>query len=298
MATVAETIKEVTRKHLQNGGLLYGQCVTAVGWVGGTIPELTEEEGIVELPISDVSNGGIVVGSALMGKRPIYVIRYQGFAFYNMITILNYAAKSKDMWGRSCPLFVRAIGMEGGIGPVAGHMHHGMVMRMPGIPVFAPMTPQEWLNIWEYFQNHDDPIYCSENRLSFGIDYEMGDDRQVSYKDHNIIFAIGAARLNSIEAIKKMRENGIKCSLFHLYKLKPYNPTRYHILASLQAKNVLVVDSDYSCCGASEHIAQILSQKSNRYIKTLGLAERAAGFSYQTDIITPTSNQIKEKLLC
>jgi hypothetical protein len=62
MATVAETISGITRKHLlENNGLLFGQCVTAVGWVGGTIPPLREEDGIVELPTSDVSNGGEAV---------------------------------------------------------------------------------------------------------------------------------------------------------------------------------------------------------------------------------------------
>ena len=37
--TVRETIKEITRKHLTEGkGKCYGQCLTAVGWVGGTLP--------------------------------------------------------------------------------------------------------------------------------------------------------------------------------------------------------------------------------------------------------------------
>ena len=47
--TVAQTISDTTREHLKKGNYLFGQCVTAVGWVGGTIPEMTEEEGIVEL---------------------------------------------------------------------------------------------------------------------------------------------------------------------------------------------------------------------------------------------------------
>ena len=44
--TVRETIKETVFKHLkENNGLVFGQCLSAVGWVGGTIPELTEKEG-------------------------------------------------------------------------------------------------------------------------------------------------------------------------------------------------------------------------------------------------------------
>ena len=140
--TTAETIKQITREHLEKRkGLLFGQCVTAVGWIGGTVPEMTEEEGITELSMADVAGAGIAVGAALMGRRPIYVIRYQGFMWYNAAPILNYAAKSKEMWGVPCPLFVRSLAMEGGMGPVASGAHHSLVMRMPGIPICSPMTP-------------------------------------------------------------------------------------------------------------------------------------------------------------
>ena len=78
--TVREKIKEITRKHLtEENGLCFGQCLTAVGWVGGTLPEMYEDEGMVEVTTADVANGGFVVGAGLQGVRPIYVERYQGF---------------------------------------------------------------------------------------------------------------------------------------------------------------------------------------------------------------------------
>ena len=47
-------------------------------WVGwSTLPELYEKDGMIELSMADVAGGGIAVGAALVGKRPIYVIRYQ-----------------------------------------------------------------------------------------------------------------------------------------------------------------------------------------------------------------------------
>ena len=42
--TVREAIKQITRTHLSGGNRCFGQCLTAVGWVGGTLPELYEEE--------------------------------------------------------------------------------------------------------------------------------------------------------------------------------------------------------------------------------------------------------------
>ena len=134
-----EVIKDVSRDHLKKGNQLFGQCLSAVGWVGGTVPELSESDGLVELSMADVMAGGVITGAALVGTRPIYVVRYQGFQWFNASIIANYAAKSKDLWGIPCPIFIRSIAMEGGIGPVAGSSHHGIVYRMPGIRIASPM---------------------------------------------------------------------------------------------------------------------------------------------------------------
>ena len=146
--TVRETIKNTTKKHLkENNGLLFGQCLSAVGWVGGTVPELTEKDGLVELSMADVANGGIVAGAGLSKRRPIYVIRYQGFNWFNASIILNYACKSKEIWDVPCPIFIRGIAMEGSIGPVAGSSHHSLYYRMPGVRILSPMTVKKYFHI-------------------------------------------------------------------------------------------------------------------------------------------------------
>ena len=55
--SVRETIKSITYSHLkEKDGLCFGQCLTAVGWVGGTLPELYEEDGMIEVTTADVAN--------------------------------------------------------------------------------------------------------------------------------------------------------------------------------------------------------------------------------------------------
>ncbi len=291
MATVAETIRTATRRHLEErNGLLFGQCVTAVGWIGGTVPEMTEEHGIVELSMADVAGPGIAVGAALVGRRPIFVCRYQGFMWYNAASLVNYAAKSKAMWGVPCPIFVRALAMEGGIGPVASGCHHSMIMRMPGIAVCAPMTPGEWLEGWEWFLSHDEPVYASEHRRSFSIDYEM---KPMLNEEASItIFAISAARLNALEAIRLLSEEGISCDLIHLVWLKPFRITEL-MLASLQRTGLgVVVDSDFETAGASRSLAYELMLASGVPVRALGLEDRTAGFAPQFDNVTPTAVRI------
>ena len=174
--TVRETIKEITRHHLsKENGLVFGQCLTAVGWVGGTLPEMYEEDGMVELSMADVAGGGIVVGSALAGRKPMYVIRYQGFNWYNCPSVVNYAAKSKAIWNIPCSLLVRGVAMEGAIGPVAGSSHHSLYYRMPGLKIASPMTPKEYRWVYDCFMKNDDVIYVSEHRGSYNNSDELED---------------------------------------------------------------------------------------------------------------------------
>lgn len=293
--TVAETIKQITRKHLlENKGILLSQCVTAVGWIGGTVPEMTEEEGIVELSMADVAGSGIAVGSALSGRRPIYVIRYQGFMWYNAAPLLNYAAKSKEMWRVPCPIFVRSLAMEGGMGPVASAAHHGMVMRMPGMPLCSPMTPGEWTSAWEWFMSHDDPLYVSEHRRSFSVDYEM--NPVINDQAEITIFSISASRLNALEAVKLLEKEGISCNLIHLFWLKPFQITDLMLDSLKKTRIGLVTDSDFEICGASRSIAYELMLASNAPVYALGLEDRTAGFAPHLDNPTPPVLKIIKKI--
>lgn len=291
MNTVAETIKETTKKHLlENNGLLYGQCVSAVGWIGGTVPELTEDQGIVELPTSDSSNPGIVCGAALAGRRPIYAIRYQGFMTYNSCSILNYAAKSKEMWDVPCPIFVRSIGMEGSIGPVAGGVHHSMVARHPGIPVFAPISPQEWIYTWNYFMSHDDPVYCSEHRLSFKNNKEITDRICLTDTKKTTIIQIGPSRLKQEELLQLFKGN---VNIINCFRLKPFvlDESQWNVIKNYTSE-IVIVDSDYEYCSISKDIAYEIMLKYKIPSYVIGLEDRTSGFGHECDNLTPSPSKI------
>lgn len=292
-ATTAETIREITRHHLtSNNGLLLGQCVTAVGWIGGTVPDC---EGLVEIPMTDVAGPGFAVGCALMGRRPIFVVRYQGFMWYNSSSLVNYAAKSKQVWGVPVPIFIRSIGMEGnGIGHTASSSIHSIFMHSPGMPVAAPMTPGEYQSVWDHFMANDDPIYVSEHRRSFTLKDEMEnvvrDDAQVT------VIGISAARLNMLEAAAELEPQGIHCDLFHLVWLKPLGITE-EILASLRKTGIgVVIDSDYEIAGASRSIAYELMHRTGVPVYALGLEDRVCGVAAHLENITPSPRKIADTL--
>ena len=290
--TLRDTIKQTVNEHLLSGkGKAYGQCLTAVGWVGGTLPELYEEDGMVELSMADVAGGAIVTGAALAGNRPIYVVRYQGFQWYNCVSIVNYAAKSKELWKRTCPVFIRSIAMEGGIGPVAGSSHHSLVYRMPGIKVASPMCPSEYKEVYENFMDNDVPVYVSEHRKSYDVkeDFPTYD----SYDNPDLtVFAISITRLEMKKLYELAEENNLKLNIFHILWLSPLQVDDRSLVSLQKSKfGGLVLDDDYDK-GCMSSIANTLSIKTNKIVRCLGLEDRTAGFYQNVDNLPPTAKKI------
>jgi len=293
--TVRDTIKEITKNHLTKGlGKCYGQCLTAVGWVGGTLPEMYEDEGMIELSMADVAGGGIVTGAALAGDRPIYVVRYQGFQWYNAATIVNYAAKSKEIWGRTCPVFVRSIAMEGAVGPVAGSSHHSLVHRMPGIKVIAPMTPKEYEYAYDCYMNDDVPYYISEHRKSYDNTEEL--DNIINDEADFTIFPISITRLEMKKLIKLAKEEELTLNIIHQLWIKPFSvPFIWKNALNNSKYGGLVTDDDF-VEGTASSIANELSLATSKKVYTLGLEERVAGFHPDVDSLPPTAKKIMDKL--
>jgi pyruvate/2-oxoglutarate/acetoin dehydrogenase E1 component len=294
--TVRDTIKSLTRNHLEvEKSLCFGQCLTAVGWVGGTLPEMYEDEGMVEVTTADVANGGFVVGAGLQGIRPIYVVRYQGFQWYNSPIIVNYASKSKEIWGIPCPIFVRSIAMEGGMGPVAGSSHHSIYQRMPNTKILAPMTPLEYEFTYNKFMKDDEVYYISEHRRSYDNTEELND---VVLEDSDIVlFPISITRFDAIEAVKILLEKGIRTSIIHQLWIKPFTfQDHWKDCLNKSKYGGLVLDDDYEQ-GVASSIAHRMMLESNKKVHTLGLEHRTAGFHKNVDNLPPSPERIVNKVM-
>jgi pyruvate/2-oxoglutarate/acetoin dehydrogenase E1 component len=246
------------------------------------------------LPMADVAGGGIVTGSGLVNRRPIYIIRYQGYNWFNCTFIVNYACKSKEIWKVPCPMLIRGIGMEGGIGPVAGSSHHSLYFRMPGITIFSPMTSGEYKLVYDYFIKNDDVIYVSEHRNSFNNAAELPD--KLEGKCDIIIFAISITRFEAIKVKEILKKKNIKIGIANILWIKPFK-IKNSWLQNLKTSKYggLVLDDDYES-GIAKSIANDLNLKSGKKVFTMGLKNKSAGFSKQTDNLPPNSNEIIKKV--
>ena len=291
MSTLRETIRDLTAQHLDTGYMVMGQCLSAVGWVGGTLPERKD---MTELPCSDVAGAYFAVGAALAGKKPIFILRYQGFTWFAASAIVNYAAKSKALWGRPCPMLIRAIAMEGGIGPVAGSSHHSLFTRMPGIKVFATMTPGEWRAAYEEFMAGDDVVYLSEHRGA----YDQYEELSAYFGDEQpgiVLFPISITRFSAVEAsLNLCKEHDVIAAVHHLCQLKPLATSRDALYDLRKARHGgIVIDDDYPS-GAASDIAIQLHTLTGARMRVLGLDDRTAGFAARVDNLPPDKDRIKK----
>ncbi|MCB4790774.1 MAG: hypothetical protein LHV68_02695 [Elusimicrobia bacterium] len=267
--TVAETIKEITRKHLvENNGILLGESICAVGWVNNTVPNV---KGVVELPMTDVAGSGIAVGISLVGRRPIFVIRFQDFLILNGSSLIFYAAKIKELHKASAPVFVRAIASDC-LGPVHSGVLHSIFMHFPGFRVCSPMTPKEYRAIWKDYMAHDEPFMCSEHRASYANTEELDD---IIYKNADItIYPVSSCRFEAVKASKRLHEDGIKCNVVHLVWLKPFVIDKRILGPLKQTRKALVVDPGHEIAGASRSIAYELSLAGGYAVNALGLLDK------------------------
>jgi len=295
-ATLADTIREITRKHLkQNDGLLLGQAISAVGWVNQTVPDDCMEN-IIELPMADVAGAGIAVGTAIAGRRPIFILRFGDFLWLASSPIVNYAAKSKQIFGVGVPVFIRALSDENyGLGIVHSACLHSVMMHVPGIRVCAPMTPGEYEEVWRVFMNNDDPMFVSEHRQSFQQEDEMRDTVEA---DADItIYAISLARYHAVKAVEILKKYDVKCNLVHIMWLKPFELS-YRLLEPLRvSKKGLVVDSDYAIAGASQSIAYELTEATGHPVTAMGRKDESMGIGQHLIHGTPTAEKIVDKVL-
>lgn len=287
--TVADTIRDITERHLTiNGGLLLGESITAVGWVNNTVPNCP---GIVELPMSDVAGAGIAVGTAVVGRRPIFVIRFQDFLILNGSPLIFYAAKVKELHGATAPIFVRAIASEG-MGPVHSGVLHSIFMHFPGFRVASPMTPKEYELVWEDFMVNDDPMIVSEHRMSYSNSLEMNDI--AADKADITLFAISATRFEVGRAAEMLSKDGIGCNVVNIVWLKPFTIDDRLTIPLTQSGRGLVIDPGHEISGASQSLAYELNMATGCSVRALGLYDRTKCLSAPLQNRAPDAGRIYE----
>ncbi len=290
--TLRDIIYGTTNKFLrENNGMLFGECVKDPGGVANTIPV---HENVIDTPMSETAAADFAIGAALSGRRSMYVVRFQNFLLMGASPFISFASVVKGIYGKSAPVFIRAVGGDK-LDCNHADMLHSMFMHFSGMKVCAPMTPGEWLDAWEIFMREEQPFFCSEHRDAFTETDETEDE---IYEDAKInLFGISKARQNLSEAKCILNEYGIKANIFHIAWLKPFNVEKY-IEPLKETPLGLVTDAGRVICGASEHIAyELMHAVPGSFIYADGIADFPKSKNPKCYNAVPDAQHIADKAL-
>jgi pyruvate dehydrogenase E1 component beta subunit len=137
-------------------------------------------ERVLDTPLAELAIGGVAVGMAAMGLRPVAEIQFSGFIYPALDQIVSHAARLRNRTrGRlTCPLVLRAP-CGGGIHAPEHHSesNEAMFAHMPGLRVVIPSSPQRAYGLLLAAIRDPDPvIFFEPARIYRATKQEVADD--------------------------------------------------------------------------------------------------------------------------
>lgn len=271
-----EILESMENLLTQQKGLIFGHNLTDVGWVAGTIPPLPEHPGYVELPITDIAGVGIAVGSAMSNRPVIFISRYQGFLWFNLAPLATYAALSRTVFNQDSWIMFRSIADDGALGPVAGGTYLTLATQILGLRIAAPVTPLQWKEVWKSFMSKKDPIFVSEHRSTYEIDYEF----DLSCKSPKVvILSIGGTFINLQEISIKLHSREVSHSAHALLWIRPIHISSEIIEEISKSKLCVVLDPGAKEFGVGAGIQRYISELCQTKTIVIPSKENFSGYS-------------------
>lgn len=147
--TLLEAVTQAMAYELEHNEnvLVLGEDVGLNGGVFRATDGLQKQFGprrVIDTPLAETMIGGLGVGMATQGLRPICELQFMGFIYPALDQILNHAARLRNRTrGRlSCPMVIRAP-FGGGIRAPEHHSEstEAMFAHIPGLRVVIPSSP-------------------------------------------------------------------------------------------------------------------------------------------------------------
>ncbi len=224
---------------------------------------------VIDTPITEYGFAGVGTGAAMGGLRPIVEFMTFNFAMQAIDHIINSAAKTNYMSGGQmrCPIVFR--GPNGAAARVAAQHSQNFgpwYASVPGLVVIAPYSASDAKGLLKAAIRSEDPVVFLENELLYGQSFEVpeGDDHVLPIgkariaregKDVTLVsYSIGVGV--SLEAAKKLAEEGIEAEVIDLRTLRPLD--RETVLRSLAKTNRMVcVEEGWPVCSVSSELMAI-----------------------------------------
>ncbi|WP_217594395.1 alpha-ketoacid dehydrogenase subunit beta [Cohnella sp. GbtcB17] len=270
-----EAIKDALRVELKRdpGVLLFGEDVGKVGGVFRATEGLQAEFGelrVFDTPLAESAIGGLAVGLATQGFRPIAEIQFVGFIFEALDQMFVQAARLRYRSGGryNAPIVFRT---PFGGGVKAAELHtdslEGLAIQTPGIKVVVPSNPADAKGLMISAIRDNDPVFFMEHLNLYRAfkdevpegEYTvpLGKANVVREGKDITIIAYGLMVHTAIKAADELAKNGVSAEVIDLRTLVPLDIDT--IVASIQKTNraIVVQEAQKTSGAAAEIIAQI-----------------------------------------
>ena len=255
--TMIQAITDALRVEMKNDPnvLVFGEDVGVNGGVFRATEGLQAEFGedrVMDTPLAESGIGGLAVGLALEGFRPVPEIQFFGFVYEVMDSISGQLARMRYRSGGrwTAPVTVRS--------PFGGGVHtpelhadslEGLVAQQPGLKVVIPSTPYDAKGLLiSAIRDNDPVIYLEHMKLyrSFRQEVPEGDytidlgkaDIKREGTDVSVI-AYGAMVHAALKAAEELEKDGISLEVVDLRTVQPLDIET--IIASVEKTGRVVV---------------------------------------------------------
>jgi pyruvate dehydrogenase E1 component beta subunit len=235
--------------------VVYGEDVGVNGGVFRATLGLQERFGherVMDTPLSETLIGGMAVGMAAQGLKPVAEIQFMGFIYPAIDHLLNHASRMRTRTrGRlTCPMVLRTP-HGGGIHAPEHHSEatETLLIHIPGLRVVIPSSPARAYGLLLASIRDPDPvIFLEPTRIYRLARQEVADDGAALPLDvcftlregtDITLVAWGAMIHETLEAADALSEQGISAEVIDAATLKPLDLST--ILASVEKTGRCVI---------------------------------------------------------
>jgi pyruvate dehydrogenase E1 component beta subunit len=277
--TMIQAITDAMRVELQRDSnvLVFGEDVGKNGGVFRATDGLQKEFGedrVFDTPLAESGIGGLAVGLALQGFRPVAEIQFFGFVFEVFDEIAAQAARMRYRSGGhySSPIVFRSP-FGGGVKTPELHADslEGLMMQTPGVKVVIPSNPYDAKGLLISAIRDNDPVIFLEHMKLYRsfrgevpegeYTIPLGKANVVQEGTDVTIITYGAMVHTSLKAAAEAEKaRGAKVEVIDLRTLSPLDTDT--ILASIQKtkRAVVVQEAPRNSGAAAEIMAQIMEK--------------------------------------
>lgn len=237
--TMIQAITNAMQAELKNDEnvLVFGEDVGQNGGVFRATEGLQKEFGedrVFDTPLAESGIGGLSIGLALQGFRPVPEIQFFGFVYETMDSISGQMARMRYRSGntRNAPVTIRSP-FGGGVQTPELHADslEGLMAQQPGLKVVIPSTPYDAKGLLMASIRDNDPVIFLEHMKLYRSfrgevpeeDYtiELGKADVKREGTDVTLISYGAMVHTSLKAAEELEEKGVSVEVIDLRTVSP-----------------------------------------------------------------------------